>query len=201
MVPVVERTIADGNLRADARRNREAILAAAKHEFTRHGLDAQMDQIAARAGLGVGTVYRHFPTKDALLGGLVREKFALFVAHAHQVLAEGGEPFEQFAALLARNAEAMAQDVSLQQVLMGASVEVWGAAAAERAALEALAAPLLDAAREAGTLRADFRVEEVGMLMSGVCTTMAAGSPHGGDWRRHLQIVLDGLKSRGGSDR
>ena len=64
--------------RADARRNRERILDGAREVFAECGLDAQMDDVARRAGVGVGTVYRHFPTKEALLGELVRQKFRIF---------------------------------------------------------------------------------------------------------------------------
>ena len=62
-------------LRADARRNRERILGAAKDVFAEQGADAQMDDVARKAGVGVGTVYRHFPTKEALLEALALEAF------------------------------------------------------------------------------------------------------------------------------
>jgi len=71
-------------LRADARRNRECILQAAREVFAKSGIDAQMDDVASRAGVGVGTVYRHFPTKEALMAELVRQKFRVFAAAARE---------------------------------------------------------------------------------------------------------------------
>src|SRR5438874_2011849 len=62
-------------LRADARRNRERILESARAVFSESGVEAQIDDVASRAGVGVGTVYRHFPTKEALMAELVRQKF------------------------------------------------------------------------------------------------------------------------------
>ena len=69
-------------LRADARRNRERILEAARETFSEYGTEAQMDEIARRAGVGVGTLYRHFPTKDVLVGELVRIKLSDFAVRA-----------------------------------------------------------------------------------------------------------------------
>ena len=65
-------------MRADARRNRARILEAARELFASEDPDVQIDDVARRAGVGVGTVYRHFPDKEALMGELVRERFALF---------------------------------------------------------------------------------------------------------------------------
>src|SRR5512132_3777585 len=73
-------------LRADARRNRERILKAAGAVFADRGIDAQMDDVARRAKVGVGTVYRHFPTKEALLEALVRNRFAEIAAIAEDAL-------------------------------------------------------------------------------------------------------------------
>src|ERR671929_275144 len=74
-------------LRADARRNREKVLAAARAVFAEHGGDAQMDDVARRAEVGVGTVYRHFPTKEALVNALTDEQFDVIAAHAREMLA------------------------------------------------------------------------------------------------------------------
>src|SRR5919197_6626891 len=82
-------------LRADARRNRERILAAAKEVFGEKGEDAQMDDVARRAGVGVGTVYRHFPTKEALVHALTDEQFNVIAAHARETL-ELADPWEAF---------------------------------------------------------------------------------------------------------
>ena len=75
-------------MRADARRNRERILQAARELFASDQPDVQMDDIARRAGVGVGTVYRHFPDKEALMGELVRERFGLFNENLRTALAD-----------------------------------------------------------------------------------------------------------------
>ncbi len=103
-------------LRADARRNRERILEAAKQVFGEQGADAQMDDVARRAGVGVGTVYRHFPNKDVLMGELVTEKFRSFTEHARESLDED-DAWEGFSELLYATAENMAENVALQDAL------------------------------------------------------------------------------------
>jgi AcrR family transcriptional regulator len=180
-------------MRADARRNRERILAAAKEAFAAQGGDTQMDDVAARAGVGVGTVYRHFPTKEALMGELVRQKFVLIAEHAREGLGQEGEPFEVFAGVLRRNCEVTAEDAAAQDALMRAGEEVWDQAAAVRRDLDVVVQELIDRAQAAGTMRPDFSVADMPMLMCGVSASMAHG---GWEWRRHLEILLDGLRAR-----
>jgi AcrR family transcriptional regulator len=179
-------------MRADARRNRERILAAAGVAFSTYGSDAQMDDVARAAGVGVGTVYRHFPTKEALLGDLVRRKFEIFAANAREALQAGGDPWEALAGLLRRNAEVMASDLAVQQALT-ASVASWKMAAEPREELFALGTQLVERAKASGQLRADFTVDDIPLVMCGVSSTMAAGDF---DWRRHLEICLDGMRAR-----
>ncbi len=178
-------------MRADARRNREAILVAAKAAFAAQGDETQMDDVAARAGVGVGTVYRHFPTKEALMGEMVCRKFALIAEHAREGLLQDGEPFEVFAAVLWRNCEATAQDAAAQDALMRAGDAVWDQAHDVMAEMHGLVQQLIDRAQTAGTMRADFSVQDMPMLMCGVSSAMAH---EGWDWRRHMEIVLDGLR-------
>src|SRR5436309_8119877 len=79
--------VVDRALRADARRNREAVIAAAKKLFADQGLDAQMPDVAKAAKVGVGTVYRHFPTKDALIAALAAERFGRLAEEAREGIA------------------------------------------------------------------------------------------------------------------
>src|SRR5947209_10180827 len=114
--------------RADARRNRERILEGARSAFAEFGADAQMDDVARRSGVGVGTVYRHFPTKEALLVELVRQKFRLFADRARQALEDGGDAFEALVDLMRANAETAARDAASQQAIAGAGDHIWSQA-------------------------------------------------------------------------
>src|SRR5437660_822895 len=91
-------------LRADARRNRERIIEAARAVFSECGAEAQIDDVARRAKVGVGTVYRHFPTKESLLGELVKQRFRMLAARAEAALLRPGDPFEVLADLMRENA-------------------------------------------------------------------------------------------------
>jgi AcrR family transcriptional regulator len=182
-------------LRSDARRNRERILTGARAVFAEYGSEAQMDDVARRAGVGVGTVYRHYPTKEALLVELVREKFKRFAVEARDALDSDGEPFAVLADLMRSNAEALAGDAGTQQVLAGAGEHIWTQAAPEQQELLGLTTQLIDRARQAGTIRADATATDIGMLMCGVSATMAHPAS-GFDWRRHLELLIDMLRPR-----
>jgi AcrR family transcriptional regulator len=179
-------------VRADKARNRERILVAARAAFGARGIETQMDDVAARAGVGVGTVYRHFPTKEALMGEMVRQKFALIREHAREGLEQEGEPFEVFANVLRRNCEETAGDAAAQDALMRAGDAVWDQAQEVLEEMQGVVQELIDRAQAAGTMRPDFSVADMGMLMCGVSASMAHG---GWDWRRHLEILLDGLRA------
>jgi AcrR family transcriptional regulator len=177
-------------LRADARRNRERIVAAARAVFTRQGGDAQIDDIARAAGVGVGTVYRHFPHKEALLGELLVERFRLMADNAERAL-EIEDPWEAFAWMLRTNAQFCAGEVGVQQALVrGPDAWEYAAPAIER--LRDTATKLIVRAQRAGVMRPDFSVDDIPMLMAGLTTTMAAP---GYDWRRHLEIILAGIRA------
>jgi AcrR family transcriptional regulator len=177
-------------LRADARRNRERIVEAARKVFAKQGAGAQMDDIAHAAGVGVGTVYRHFPHKEALMGELVASKFRAFADNAERAL-EVDDPWEAFAGLLRTNAELCARDVGVQQAL-AREPAAWSHAALEFMRLHDLSSRLIRRGQEAGVMRADLVVEDIPMLMGGVSATMAVAQY---DWRRHLEIILDGLRA------
>jgi AcrR family transcriptional regulator len=181
-------------LRADARRNRERILESARKVFAEYGADAQIDDVARQAGVGVGTVYRHFETKESLLVELLREKFRLFAARSREALEQDGEPFEVLEDLLRRNAKTTASDAAVQHALAGAGEKIWMQAQAEQQELAAVTGELIARARRAGTIRQDVEANDIAMLMCGLCSTM--GAKPGFDWRRHLDLIIDMLRAR-----
>ena len=184
--------------RADARRNRERILAAAKEAFAECGPSTQMDDVARRAGVGVGTVYRHFPTKDALVAELIRTKLFGLAERARGILAEPGDPWEDFTTFVRRNVADMAADASHQNMWSHITPEAHALAADARAEISEASGQLIARAQEAGALRPDFGVENMPTLMCAVGSAIAANAnsamPH--DWDKLLTFLLDGLRVR-----
>jgi AcrR family transcriptional regulator len=183
-------------LRADARRNREKILAAASAAFASSGLDAQVEDIARRAGLGVGTVYRHFPTKDTLVSALAQTHFERLAETLEAALDEAGEEWGIFSAAIWRAATAAAGDVAWCEIIAGDPVAV-AAAARGQDRVAAATATLIARAQAAGAMRPDATVEDVRTMMCGfghIAAGRRAGAPL--DWKRYLAIALDGLRAR-----
>jgi AcrR family transcriptional regulator len=181
-------------LRADARRNRERVLEAARAVFADHGHEAQMDEIARRAKVGVGTVYRHFPTKEALTAALVADSFRRIGDRLEAAIAEDGDPWEAFTGVLWFGAELMAGNRGLTEAL-----GVMPTAPADMPGVERVHAAmdlLIGRAQEAGALRPDLCVDDIPMIMCGVGA--ATRKPHScpDSWRRHLSIVLDGMRAQ-----
>ena len=184
-------TTVEKPLRADARRNREAILNAAKAMFAKYGSDAQMDDIARRAKLGVGTLYRHFPTKNVLIEALVADRFVQIAGFVAEGL-EHPDPFEGFCGALHRGAELAARDRGVSS-LFG---DVGESAAVQEAQAEVLrlTSELIEKAQAAGTMRPDVEAVDIPNVMCGVVSAMHTIDD--GGWRRHLQVILDGMRAR-----
>jgi AcrR family transcriptional regulator len=186
----VERT-----LRADARRNRQAVLAAAKKLFADQGLDAQMPDVARTAKVGVGTVYRHFPTKDELIAALVGERFERLAEKAREGL-EAQDVWEGFSEFIRFAAQIQADDRGLCEV-MGSRPEVMDAAA-RAAGLPELCDQLVTRAQRSGELRQDLEWQDIPMIACGLGQiTQATVGPATGRWPRLLEIILDGLRAPG----
>jgi AcrR family transcriptional regulator len=182
-------------LRADARRNREAVIAAAKRLFADQGLDAQMPDVARAANVGVGTVYRHFPTKDDLIAALVAERFERLAQKARDGL-QAEDPWDGVAGLIRFAAQIQADDRGLCEV-MGSRPDVMDAAA-RAAGLPELSEELVKRAQNAGDLRRDLAWEDIPMIACGLGRiTQAAVGPAAGRWPRLVEIVLDGLRPPG----
>ena len=180
-------------LRRDAERNRQRILAAASEVFNERGLDVSLDEIARHAGVGVGTVYRRFSTKEELVEALFMERLGSVAAIADQAL-KAPDPWSGLVSFMERMAEIMAGDLGLRQILMFAT---YGrdlvAVARERNA--PLVERLVERAQAAGQLRSDLRQTDIVFIVF-VLTEAAqlaqAASPE--IWRRYLTLILDGMR-------
>jgi AcrR family transcriptional regulator len=151
-----------------------------------------MDEIAAHAGVGIGTVYRHFPTKQALLTEMVRSRFTRFAEIATEA-EEIEDPFEALETMFVRSAEAVEGDAGFQLAMMGADELEWEGIEEEKKAFRAPASRIIDRAVEAGAIRSDFSFADYPMLMCGITSTMYYAPP-GAHWRRHMDLILAGLR-------
>ncbi len=186
--------VAGRPLRADARRNRRRVLDAAEALFGEAGTGASIEDIAKRAGVGVGTVCRHFPTKQDLLDEVLTEMYRDLVADADAALAMG-EPaaaFERFVHQLAGHqarrrvlAEQMAMELELPQTAVGL-----------RAAMRAAITELLEQAQAAGAVRTDISPADTSMLFAGIAqiTAIAGGGVDSSLRDRYVAVMLDGLR-------
>jgi AcrR family transcriptional regulator len=181
-------------LRADARRNRELIMAAAREQFARRGHEAQMEEIAAHAGLGMGTLYRHFPSKQALLTAMVRSRVdgMADLARAAERVDDPGEAFE---ALLRGYCEAADGDAAFQLALMGSKDIDWQGIEQEKAEFTAIAGRVIDRGVAAGRLRGDLTVADFHQVACGVISSMYFTRGGRSDWRRHLDLALNGVRA------
>jgi AcrR family transcriptional regulator len=187
-------TTAERPLRSDARRNREKIVTAAREIVARQGEAAQIDDVARLAGVGVGTVYRHFPNKDALMGELLRICVGE-CAEATRAAAELEDPWEAFAQMIRGACENAASDAASRRTWQAAGNDALPYAAAEKAELNAVAALLIDRAHAAGELRRDFTLDDMPGLMCGLGAAIDA-MPEPERWSRLVEFALDGLKTR-----
>jgi AcrR family transcriptional regulator len=170
-------------LRADARRNLERVLDAAQEVFAASGPDASIDEIARRAGVGHGTVFRRFPTKDDLMFAVIERHVDEMCALAKEALA-GGDPGGAFFDFVWRLAELNMSTPGLHRCVVHCGAKP---GAAE---LENLADRIVSRAQRAGAVRRDVKAEDVRLLVRSALTNAPAG-----EWRLYLGVVLDGLRA------
>ncbi len=176
-------------LRADARRNRERILVAAREVFAEAGRDVQMPEVARAAGVGVGTLYRHFPAKEDLVRALVRDKVQAGIATAREALTRE-DPWEAIEWLVHQSAAKMAASRGLRDAMSGIDFgdeNPWNTDEARRCA-----AAVLDRARDASAISADLTVDDWQALMCGLAAAIATGA----DAARQAEFVLAAVRSR-----
>jgi AcrR family transcriptional regulator len=182
-------------LRQDAERNRRRILDAALELFAERGLGATLNDVARHAGVGVGTVYRRFPDKWALLDELFEERLAEIVGAVDAALEEP-DPWEALSGFLTRALEIQAADRAVKELIL-TSPEGMEMTARMRAALFPRVSRLVARAQEAGQLRADFAPSDIPLLMLMIGTIIDLGRDGQPDlWRRPLNLVLQGMRAQ-----
>ncbi|WP_327144492.1 TetR/AcrR family transcriptional regulator [Nocardia sp. NBC_01327] len=182
----------DRPLRADARRNRERVLAAAQEAFAAEGISVPLDEIARRAGVGAGTVYRHFPTKEALFEAAMVDRVERMTSSAREALTaeNAGDAFFDF----------------LQHMVAGGGVkrDLADALGPQRAnAYEGLArelqtaiGELLSRAQQAGAVRADIGLAELMTILKGFFVAVHIDNANSGLQERAFAVITDGLRLR-----
>ena len=179
-------------MRADARRNRERLLAEARTAFHEHGADASLDDIARRAGVGSGTLYRHFPSRDALLDAVAGDAFDRLQRQADDLLG-AAEPLEALVTWLRALIEYTMTVRGLAGTLMACQDDESSALQRPCKLIANTMATLLARARAAGSVRPDIEAEDLGRLTYGIALA-ADSSPQDRELAdRLLALTLDGL--------
>ncbi|SDT75088.1 TetR/AcrR family transcriptional regulator [Actinoplanes derwentensis] len=181
-------------LRADALRNRAALLTAAREVFAEQGLDASLDEIARRAGVGNATLYRRFPSRRHLIAAVFAGHLTAAVHLADQAL-EHSDPWAGFVGYLTRVCELQATDRGLAELLVTSAFDDDERIAALRGAARQRALDVCTRAQRAGRLRPDFTRHDITLLMM----ANAGVAQHSNDpqaWRRQLALVIGGLGTK-----
>lgn len=192
-------------LRADAQRNRARVLKAAEAVFAAQGPGAPIDEVARTAGLGVGTLYRHFPTKEALFEAIVVERIRGLADEA-RALRAAPDPGTALFCFLSRVFDQVLATKALAGALTSAGFDiddkrrspVWRDLWHD---LREATQRLLARAQQAGEVRADVRMADLMGMVSGICHALSADPPEGGcSAERMLAVVYDGLRAARAQD-
>jgi AcrR family transcriptional regulator len=186
---------ADVPVRADGRRSHDRLLAAAQAEFAEHGTDASLREVARRAGVSIATLYRHFPTREALLEALLRHGFDSLRAQAADLLT-APDPGQALAVWIGELAAASARYDGVPASVMGALRDPGSTLHASCVGLRAAAGDLLARAQRSGQIRADLDPGE--LLASAYAMAWASRqAPRPGDaGERFLALLVEGLATR-----
>jgi AcrR family transcriptional regulator len=176
-------------VRADAVRNRERVLSAAREAFARDGLDVPIDAIARAAGVGAGTVHRHFPTKETLYAAVLTDRMMQMVD-----LAQSYTDSEGIYRFLDQFPKHGAGNRALSQALIRGGIDVQAELAAQSAALTRAVAELLRIAQNAGTARIDITPDDVLALLGAIHLAGARATADASASERMLAVLRDGLR-------
>jgi AcrR family transcriptional regulator len=181
-------------LRRDAERNRQRILQAARELFAERGLAVTLDDVAHHAGLGVGTVYRRFSSRDELVDALFEERMLEIIRLADEALAYE-EPWLGLKTFIERLVGLQAADRGLKEVLLG-TTEGRERVACVREQMRPRAEELVRRAQAAGALRPDFAASDLPLLQMMLGAVADVSTPeHAELWRRFLVMLLDGMRA------
>jgi AcrR family transcriptional regulator len=184
-------------LRADARRNRELILSAARDVFVERGPNAPLDEVAARAGVGIGTLYRRFPDRAALLHAVVLDVLQRVADEARAALDEEADAFSALTRYMHRALDLRVSAV-VPALIGEVSIEDGALQAASQQSAEVIQT-LIDQAQADGGLRAEVAFADITLLLVRLSRPLPSPMPRDLDLdlaHRHLDLVLDGLRAR-----
>jgi AcrR family transcriptional regulator len=184
---------AERRLRADAQRNRARILEVARETFTEEGLNVPIDLIAERAGVGVGTIYRHFPTKESLASAILASRLEQLIGEAEQ-LEQSPDPGEAFFGFLQLMASRSSADMALADAFSEAGYDVKSTNADFKTRLLEAIDGMLRRGQAADAVRADLNAQDVLALMAASCMATGRFGLSGADRDRVLGVVFDGLR-------
>ncbi len=187
--------IAQRPKRADGRRNYDAILAAARKAFETSGADASLEDIASQAGVAIGTLYRHFPTRASLVEAATRDGLENLVAHAGR-LADRPDPLDALTEWMREAVAHFSTFRGLVGILARSMYDEGTPSHAMCAAMHRGGADLLRAAQAAGRVRPDLTPEELFDLLSGAAWVREQAASGRDGSPRFLQLVLEGITTR-----
>ncbi|SEH02805.1 regulatory protein, tetR family [Nonomuraea solani] len=173
----------DRPLRRDARRNRDALVTAAREVLAERGIDAPLEAVAKRAGVAIGTLYRHFPERGDLVDALLEEKVSAWTGLARRSL-EAEDAWDGLVRFLEETCETQARDRAFTELVCLSHQD-------DRSEMSDLVERLMERARSAGALRADIGPIDLAYFMM-ANSRVAEADP--GQWRRHFRLMLDALR-------
>jgi AcrR family transcriptional regulator len=181
-------------LRADARRNRERLLQAAAAAFAAEGLSVPLDEIARRAGVGPGTLYRHFPAKEGLFEAVLHDRLQRLADDA-RALRSAGDAAAALLGFIDRLVAEAALKRDLAEALASAGTGVKTATAATAADLRSEIGHLLARAQRSGAIRDDIGLADLMALITGILFALQARSSDRADPQRAVAVLRDGLRA------
>ncbi|CCQ14616.1 putative TetR family transcriptional regulator [Rhodococcus sp. AW25M09] len=189
-------TTASKPLRADAERNRRRIVDAARELFASRGIDITLDDVAAHAKVGVGTVYRRFSCKEELIDGVFEQRLEDMLANAESAL-EAPDAWQGLVQFLADVCEGMSLNRGLGDVVLGSDEGCRGIAQVRRR-IDPFFEKIVDRALASGQLRPDIAVNDFYPILGMIGSTVEfSGTVDASNWRRYFTVLLDGLRGDG----